>query len=239
MHQPVDDDLVEIVTAKVRIPVCGKHFKHPVTQFQNGNVVCAATQIENNNFLVDGFFIHAVSQSCCCRLIDDALHLEACNLSGFFRGLALRIVEVGRNGYYRTGDLRTEVVLSSFLHFLQCHRRNFLRRVEAVIDFYTGGVVVAFDHFVRHTANLCLNLVERTSHEPLDAVYGFFRIGNCLPFGRLAYFTFTAVNECDDGRSRSFPFCVGDDHGFVAFHDGHAAVGGSQVYSNDFAHSVD
>jgi len=41
-----------------------------------------------------------------------------------------------------------EVVLGCFLHFLQYHGRNFLRRIKTVINLNTWCVIVASGHFV-------------------------------------------------------------------------------------------
>ena len=97
-------------------------------------------------------------------LVDDALHLEAGNFSGFFRGLTLAVVEVGGNGDDRTGDFLTEVLLRRALHLLKRHGGNFLRRVLTVVNLHAGRVVVALDHVVGRASSFLLHFAEVGSH---------------------------------------------------------------------------
>ena len=194
-------------------------------------------QIEDHNLLIGCFFVHAVGQGSGSGLVDDALDLEACDFTGFFRGLALGVVEVCGDGDDRAGHFRAEVIFRRLLHFLKGHGADFLRRVQSVVDFDARRVVVSFDHLVRHPADFRFHFIKRASHETLDAENRFLRVGDGLALGRFAHLALTAVDEGDDGRRRALAFRVCNDHRFVALHDGDAAVGGTQINSNDFTHS--
>ena len=110
VHEPLDDGLVKVVPAQVRVAVGGKHFEDAVAEFEDAHVVRATTQVKDHDFLVGGLFVQSVCQSCGCRLVDDAFHLKAGNFSGFLGGLTLAVVEVGGNGDDRTGDFLAEVL---------------------------------------------------------------------------------------------------------------------------------
>src|SRR5208337_67244 len=88
---------VPIVTAEVRVAVGGLHLEHAVADFENRNIEGAAAEIIDGNFLVL-LLVEAVSERRSSRLIDDAQDFEASDAAGVFRGLALRVVEVSRNG---------------------------------------------------------------------------------------------------------------------------------------------
>ena len=219
------------------VTVRRKHLEHAITQLEDGNVVCTTTQIEDHNLLIGCFFVHTVGQSRGGGLVDDAFDFEASDFASFFGGLALGVVEVCRDGDDRAGHFRTEVIFRRLLHFLKGHGADFLWRVQPVVDFDARRVVVSFDHLVRHPADFRFHFIKRVSHETLDAENRFLRVGDGLALGRFAHLALTAVDEGDDGRRRALSFRVCNDHRFVALHDGDAAVGGTQINSNDFTHS--
>ena len=110
----------------------------------------SATKVKDYDFLVLVFFIQAVGQGSRRGLIDNPLYFKPRNFTGFLGSLPLGIVEVGRDGNYRTADGLTEIILGCLFHFLQNHRREFLGGVKASVNVYPRGVVVSFDDFVRH-----------------------------------------------------------------------------------------
>ena len=50
--QPGDDALVEVVTTQVGVTIGGLNLKHAVTQFQDRDIKCTATQVKHGNALV-------------------------------------------------------------------------------------------------------------------------------------------------------------------------------------------
>ena len=92
---PVDDALVEVVAAQVRVAVGGLHLDDPLAHLEDRDVEGAAAEVVDRDRLVL-LLVEAVGQRRGRRLVDDALHLEAGDLAGVLRRLALRVVEVGR-----------------------------------------------------------------------------------------------------------------------------------------------
>ena len=109
-HHPVDDGLVEVVAAEVRVAVGRLDLEHAVAEVEDGDVEGAAAQVEHEDGLVV-LLVEAVGERGRGRLVDDALDLEAGDLAGVLGGLALRVVEVGRDGDDRLVDLLAEVLL--------------------------------------------------------------------------------------------------------------------------------
>ena len=119
--EEVDDDLVEVIAAEVGVAVGAQYFKHAVAQLQNRDVERATAEVVHGDFLVLVLLVEAVSQSGSGGLVDDALHVEAGDGTGFFRGLALGVVEVRGHRDNGFGHGLAEVILRGLLHFLKYH----------------------------------------------------------------------------------------------------------------------
>ena len=94
---PVDDLLVEVVAAEVRVAVGRLDLDDPFADFENGDVERAAAEVVDGDRLVL-LLVEAVGERGRGRLVDDAHHFEAGDLAGVFRRLALRVVEVRGHG---------------------------------------------------------------------------------------------------------------------------------------------
>ena len=128
---PVDDPLIEVVAAEMRVAVGRLDLDDALADFEDRDVERAAAEVVDGNRLVL-LLVEPVGQRGGRRLVDDAHHLEAGNLSGFLRRLALRVVEVRRHGDDRLGDRLPEVFLRGLLQLLQDHRGDLRRRVFLV-----------------------------------------------------------------------------------------------------------
>ena len=93
LNQPVDNPLVDVVAAQVRIAVGRLHLDHAVAHFEDRDVEGAAAEIVNGDRFVL-LAIEPVSERRRRRFIDDAKNLEARNLTGIFRRLPLRVVKI-------------------------------------------------------------------------------------------------------------------------------------------------
>ena len=123
--QPVDDDLVEVVAAEVGVAVGGEHLEDAVGEIEDRDVVGAAAEVVDGDFLV-ALLLETVGQGRGGRLVDDALDVETGDLAGVLGRLALRVVEVGRDGDHGAVDLVAEIGLGVGLQLLQNHRGDFL-----------------------------------------------------------------------------------------------------------------
>ena len=78
--EPVDDALVEVVAAQVRVAVGGLDLEDALAQLQDRDVERAAAQVIDGDALVL-LLVEAVGQRGRRRLVDDAQHFEASDLA--------------------------------------------------------------------------------------------------------------------------------------------------------------
>ena len=123
---PVDDQVVDVVAAEVRVAVGRDDLHDVVADLEDGDVEGAAAEVVDRDDLVL-LPVEPVREGGRGRLVDDALHVQAGDAAGVLRRLPLRVVEVGRNGDDRLGDLLAQVVLGRLLELLDDLRRDLLR----------------------------------------------------------------------------------------------------------------
>jgi hypothetical protein len=87
--EPVDQALVPVVAAQVRVAVGREHLEHAVADLEDRDVERAAAEVEHRDLLVL-LLVEAVGQRRRGRLVDDALDLQARDLARVLGGLALR-----------------------------------------------------------------------------------------------------------------------------------------------------
>ena len=107
----------------MHVSVGGFHFEYSVSEFKDRDIEGSSAQVIDRNLHVLVFLVHAISKGSSSRLVDDSLYLQAGDLSRFFGGLTLGIVEVGRYGDDRFGYGLSQEILRSALHFLKNHGR--------------------------------------------------------------------------------------------------------------------
>ena len=142
--------------------------KDATTQFQDRDIECATTQVKHCNALVIVGLVQTIGKSSSCRLVDDALHLQAGDFTRLDGSLALCVAKVGRHGDDCTIDCGSEVVLSSLLHLLQHHSRNLLRGVLTSTNLDSRLVVAVGDYLVGHALNILGHVIHGLAHESLD-----------------------------------------------------------------------
>ena len=84
----MDNGVVEVVSSKVGISICRKDLKNPFTDFQNGNIKCSTTEVEDSDFFIAPF-IKTIGKGCSCWLGDNPFDIKACNSAGIFCCLSL------------------------------------------------------------------------------------------------------------------------------------------------------
>ena len=219
IDQPVDDALIPVVAAQVVVTGGGAHLNGGeavvvLAHLEEGHVEGAAAEVEDQDELVFLALFEAVGQGRSGGLVDDALDLEAGDLSGVLGGLTLRVVEVGGDGDDGLGDGLTQVGLGVPLQLLEDTRGDFLRGVLLAVDL--RGPVGA--------------------HVALDGGDGAVNVGDGLALGDLADQDLAGLGEGDDRGGRSSAFSVRDDGGLAAFEDGDSGVGGAEVDADCTCH---
>ena len=206
------------------VAVSGEHFKHTATKLKDGDIERTAAEVEHGNLHILVCLVDTVGKGCSSGFVHDTLHVEAGNLTGFFRGLTLRVAEICRHGDNCFSHFLTEVVLGGLLHLLKNHGGDFLRRVLAAVHLYARCIVVAAYHFIRHACDFFLHLVVGFAHEALDRIDGALGVGDGLALGGVAHLTLAFVHKCHNGGRGALAFAVGDDNRFVAFKYGNTRV---------------
>ena len=211
----------------MRVAVRGLHLEHAVADFQNRNIERAAAQVIDRDLLVL-FLVEPVGERRRGRFVDDAQHFEAGNAAGVFRGLTLRVVEVGGNGDDGLRDFLAETGFGVGLELGENHRGNFgrgeLLRLAVHFDFDRHVAVGRLHDLVRHAFDFFLHLIKLAAHEALDGVNRVARIGDGLTLGRVAHDALAALGESYDGRRCALALGVFQHERLATFHDGHARV---------------
>jgi hypothetical protein len=188
----------------------------PIADVEQGHVEGAAAQIEHEDGLV-ALLVQGVGERGRGRLVDDAQDLEPGDLTGLLGGLALGVVEVGRDGDDRLGDLVAQVGLGVALQLLQDERAHLL-----------GGELLAVGP----------EAPGRLAHVPLDRAHGAVRVGHRLALGHLADQHLTGLGEGDHLRGRPGPLGVGDHRRLATLEGGDNRVGGPQVDPYGLGHLI-
>ena len=235
LGQVVDDALIKVVAAQVRVAIGGFDFKDAIPEFEDGNVKRAAAKVVHRDFFI-ALFVQAVREGGRGGFVDDARDLEARDFARVFGGLPLRVIKISGHGDDGFCDRFAEVVFGGLLHFLQHHRRDLGRRIGLAVELHRCQPIGVAHDLIGHFGNFRAHLVASAAHEALDRVNGFARIGHGLAFGNLTDEAFPVLRECDNRGRGAPPFGIWDDHGIAAFHHGDTRVGRSQVNTNDFAH---
>ena len=122
-HDPVDDALVDVVPAQVRVAVGGLHLHHALAHFQNRDVERAAAEVVHRDGLVL-LLVQPIGQRRRRRLVDDAHHFQAGDLARVLGGLPLRVVEVRRDRDHRLRHLFAQVGFGRLLQLGEDHGRD-------------------------------------------------------------------------------------------------------------------
>ena len=235
---PVDDRLVEVVAAEVVVAVRRLHLEDAVAELEHRHVERAAAEVEDEDRLVGPFLVEPVGQRGRGRLVDDADDVEAGDLAGVLRRLALSVVEVRGDGDDRVGDGLTEIGLGVRLQLLQDHRADLGRRPLLAARLDAHVVVRALHDLVRDDGHLLGDLVVLAAHEALDREHGVLGVRHLLAPCRRADEPLAVLRERDDGRSRAPAFRVRDDRRLAALEGGDARVRRAEVDTDRLSHWV-
>jgi len=172
--------------------------------------------------------------------VDDALDVQTGNAASVFGGLALCVVEVRRHRDHCLGHFFAEVVFGGFFHLAHDFGADLWRGQFVAAHFHPGVAVVGFGDGVRHQVDVFLDFFfrELAADQAFDRVQRVFGVGDGLAFGRGTDQNLAVFLVRNDRRGGASAFGVLDHFGRVAFHDGHARVGGAQVNTDDSSHLI-
>src|SRR6266481_5830679 len=133
-QEKIDNSAIDIIAAKTGIAVGRQDLEHPLVQLENRKIKCAATQIVYCDPGVFFKLVEAVSQSCGCRLIDNAFDRKAGQFAGLLGGIALRVVKVSGHGDNGSSDWAIEIGLGIAFQFFEDLRGNFFRSEGSTLN---------------------------------------------------------------------------------------------------------
>ena len=240
LDQPLDDAIVEVVAAEVRVAVGRDDLDHVLRDLEDRDVEGAASEVVDRDDLLLGgaglALAEAVREGGGGRLVDDALDLEAGDTAGVLGGLALGVVEVRGHRDDGLGDRLVEVVLGSLLQLHQHAGADLGRRVHLAADADLGVTVGRAHDLVGHAGDFSLQVIVGHAHEALDRKHGVLGVRDRLASSLLTDEHVAVLLEGDDRGGGPAALFVGDDFRLVALHDADDGVRRTEVDSNDLSH---
>src|SRR5690606_16543217 len=107
LDEVVDDAVIPVVTTEAVVTRRRAHLDGRevvvLAHLEQRDVEGSTTEVEDEDELVLLALVETVRERGRRGLVDDAQHVEARDLAGLLRGLALSVVEVRRNGDHRVG----------------------------------------------------------------------------------------------------------------------------------------
>ncbi|MCY1355612.1 NAD-specific glutamate dehydrogenase [compost metagenome] len=227
LDDPAGNGMVEIVTAQSAVAASRQHLEHPAGQPQDGNVEGAAAEVVDRHHAL-GLLVEAVGHRCSGRLVEQAQHAEASQARSVLGGLALGIVEIGRDGDHRADQLTTKGRLGALAQALENLRRDFYRALRALHRVDERHVRLALDEAIRQLLAEMVDVFDATAHQALDRQHGIERIAGSGGLGGPANLDAVGV-VAHRGRQDHLPIGVGQRRGQPTAHRGDQRIGGAQV----------
>ena len=216
LDHPVHDLLIEIIAAEHGVAVRRLDFENTFTEFEDRDVECTAAEVEYEDGLVL-IFIETVRERRCCRLIDDAQHLESRNLPRVLRRLTLTVVKIRRDSNHCLRNRLAKIRLCIALELLQDHRRDLGRRVVLAVN---------------------RDVIVRIAHMAFDRRDRAIRVRDRLILCEAADETLPVLRKAYDGRRNAAPLGVRDNNGLSALHDRDNGVRRAKINTYYFSHFI-
>jgi hypothetical protein len=220
----------------VVVAVGGLHLEDTLAELEHRHVERAAAEVEDEDRVVGGLLVEAVRERRGGRLVDDSQDVEPGDLAGVLRRLALRVVEVGRDGDHRVGDRLAEVRLGVGLQLLEDHRADLRRGVVLALRLHAHVAVRAFHDLVRDDLHLLADLAELAAHEALDREDGVPGIRYLLALCGRPDEPLAVARERDHGRRGAPALGVRNDRRLAGLDHGHRRVGRAEVDADRLCH---
>ena len=165
--------VVDVVAAKVRVAVRGKNLVDIAfaggDELQDGDIERAAAKIVDGN-VAALLFVQAIGERGSGRLVDQAQDFEAGKAACILGGLALRVVEIRRDGDDCAVDGIVEKFFGPGFKLAQNERGNFWRREEFIAQANADHVAACFIDAKRKEFELVLNVCHAAAHQALHGI---------------------------------------------------------------------
>mmetsp|Transcript_21933 Transcript_21933/g.70873 ORF Transcript_21933/g.70873 Transcript_21933/m.70873 type:complete len:677 (+) Transcript_21933:167-2197(+) len=240
LHKVLDETVVEVLTAQVRVTRGRLHLENPILNGEERHIEGPAPEVENHHVALArsvALLVEAVRNGRSRRLVDDAHHVEAGDDAGILGRLALRVVEVRRNGHHSVLDVLAEERLSRLLHLDEHHRGDFLGAklllLVLVAHLDHGLLGRARKHLERPELDVRLHRVvgKLAPDEALRVEHRVHRVHRHLVLGGVTDEALRVRESHIRGR-RAVSLLVGDDLNAVVLPHAHARVRGPKVNTN-------
>ncbi len=234
--QEVDQLLIEVVAAEMRVAGDGKHLEHPIAHIQHRHVERAATKVKNTDLLVLGGLVQTEGQGRGRRLGQHAYDVEPGDFTGVFGCLALGIIEICGHGNHGVLHRFPKIRLGRLLQVAQHHRRDLLRGVFLAAHADLDHLLRSANDLIRHHLLFRSNLAVSPAHETLDREDRVLGVGHLLVFCGLSDKNLAFVGETHHRGSQPRSLSIDKHFRLVAFHDGNYAICRSKIDSNGLCH---
>ena len=209
----IEQELVEVVSAQLRVAVAGEHLHDALLDLDDRHIKRPAAQVVDQEPLVL-VRLRLVDQRGSRRFVDDPQDVEAREFAGFAGRFALGFVEERRNGDHRLLDRLFQDPLGLILQAAQDHGRDLLGR-EGFGPERNAHVL---------------------AHLPFDRLHGALGEEDRLVARRLADDQLPVHIQSHDRGQNGLSVGGLQHHGLAVANDRHAAVGRSEIDSQDGVH---
>ena len=199
--KPINDSLIEVITAKTVVTGCCENFLNTVAHLDDRYIECTTAEVINHNLLVC-FLINAIWKSSSSRLIDDTLNFKTSNLTSVLSCLTLCVCKVSRNCNNSLCYCIAKICFCISLKLLKNHSGNFLWSKALAVNVY----------FISST------------HFSLDRWDCSVWVCDSLTLSDLTYHSFTVLSESYDRWSSSCTLSISDNDWFAAFDNSYTRV---------------
>ena len=218
--------LVEVVAAERGIAARGQHFEHALRQLEDRDVERAAAQVVHGEhaFLA---VVEAIRDGGGRRLGQQAQHVQAGQLRGVLRRLALRVVEVGRHRDDGADQFIAQRIFRRLAQRGQDLRGDFDRRLHAGhgLQLHHAGSV----HKIVGQVLGVRDVLQAAAHEALDGDDGVLRIGGAGRHGLVADVGVAVREVAHDRWQQRAAVLVGQHFRDRVAHGRDEGIGGAQV----------
>ena len=237
----VDQTVVEVLTTQVSITGSGLDLEDTLLNGEERDIEGTTTEIEDQDVaLALNLLVETVGDGSGGGLVDDTEDVETRDETGVLGGLALRVVEVGRDGNDSVVDGATEVSLSGLAHLDEDHGRNLfggeVLGLALVLDLDDGlaGLVDDLEGEVLHIG-LDLLVGELATNQTLGVEDCVLGVHGDLVLGGISDETLR-VREGHEGGCCAVTLVIGNDFNAIVSEDTHARVGGAQIDTDSSDH---